>query len=198
MSGMTDADIKWFMRHIEPHLKDTDAAVETLLAGVRKCIEKDARLRGDGEQYPEAAEVCGEAYQVVGSLLDDLGVFEHPHAQKALDNLSQHRMVHTDVLPWPSFAALSTQPAPSEQVAASVAVPDWQPIETAPRDGTEILAWDGEDRIVTHWCKFRDGFGDPYEGWIHPNIGELGPSLAMPTHWQTLAAAPVAPERGTD
>lgn len=93
-------------------------------------------------------------------------------------------------------AALSTQPAPSEQVAASVAVPDWQPIETAPRDGTEILAWDGEDRIVTHWCKFRDGFGDPYEGWIHPNIGELGPSLAMPTHWQTLAAAPVAPERG--
>lgn len=118
--------------------------------------------------------------------------------------------------------ALSTQPAPSEQVAASdlpppgapfvgcqcptcgeefaasaasVAVPDWQPIETAPRDGTEILAWDGEDRIVTHWCKFRDGFGDPYEGWIHPNIGELGPSLAMPTHWQTLAAAPVAPKQ---
>ena len=50
MSGMTDADIKWCMRHIEPHLKDADAAIETLLAGVRKCIEKDARLRGDGEQ----------------------------------------------------------------------------------------------------------------------------------------------------
>ena len=77
-------------------------------------LEAD-RLRGEAqaEQYPEAAEVCGEAYQVVGSLLDDLGVFDHPHAQKALDNLSQHRMVHTDVLPWPSFAALSTQPAPS-------------------------------------------------------------------------------------
>ena len=57
------------------------------------------------QQYPEAAEVCGEAYQVVGSLLDDLGVFNTPEAEKVLDNLSQHRMVHADVLPWPSFRA---------------------------------------------------------------------------------------------
>ena len=76
--------------------------------------EAAARLRGAGEQYLEAAEVCGEAYQVVGSLLDDLGVFNTPQAEKVLDNLSQHRMVHKDVLPWPSFAALSTQPAPSD------------------------------------------------------------------------------------
>ena len=77
--------------------------------------DNEARLRGDGEQYPEAAEVCGEAYQVVGSLLDDLGVFNTPQAEKVLDNLSQHRMVHKDVLPWPSFAALAqdraSQPA---------------------------------------------------------------------------------------
>ena len=57
MSGMTDADIKWCMRHIEPHLKDTDAAVETLLAGVRKCIEKDARLRGEAAQ--QSCQFCG-------------------------------------------------------------------------------------------------------------------------------------------
>ena len=55
MSEMTDADIKWCMRHIEPHLKDTDAAVETLLAGVRKCIEKDARLRGEAAQSEQQA-----------------------------------------------------------------------------------------------------------------------------------------------
>lgn len=54
----------------------------------------------------EAAEaVCAEAYQVVGSLLSDVGAFDSEQGQKVLDNLSQHRMVHDDVLPWPSFDA---------------------------------------------------------------------------------------------
>lgn len=61
--------------------------------------------------YPEAAEVCGEAYQVVGSLLSDLGIFETERARKILDNLSQHRMVHRDVLPW---AACEPQHPPAE------------------------------------------------------------------------------------
>lgn len=52
----------------------------------------------------EAEKVCGEAYQVVGSLLSDMGIFDNEQSQKALDNLSQARMVHQDVLPWPSFA----------------------------------------------------------------------------------------------
>lgn len=57
----------------------------------------------------EAEMVCAEAYQVVGSLLDDLCVFETDAAVKTLDNLSQACRVHKDVLPWPSFA---TPPAP--------------------------------------------------------------------------------------
>lgn len=52
----------------------------------------------------EAEMVCGEAYQVVGSLLSDVGAFETDEAGKILDNLSEARMVHDDVLPWPSFA----------------------------------------------------------------------------------------------
>lgn len=52
---------------------------------------------------PVAEEVCAEAYQVVGSLLEDLGVFETERARKILDNLSQAKRVHKDVLPWPSF-----------------------------------------------------------------------------------------------
>lgn len=61
---------------------------------------KDAAPVADGADYPEAAEVCGEAYQVVGALLDALGIFDTPEGEKILDNLSQHRMVHRDVLPW--------------------------------------------------------------------------------------------------
>lgn len=51
----------------------------------------------------DAEEVCAEVYQVVGSLLSDLGIFETHRAEKILDNLSQAKMVHDDVLPWPSF-----------------------------------------------------------------------------------------------
>lgn len=51
----------------------------------------------------EAEQVCMQAYQVVGSMLSDLGQFNTERATKILDNLSQHRMVHEDVLPWPSF-----------------------------------------------------------------------------------------------
>jgi|GEM_PF-4034215 len=50
-----------------------------------------------------AQMVCAEAYQVVGSLLSDLGQFDTAHGEKILDNLSDHRLVHDNVLPWPSF-----------------------------------------------------------------------------------------------
>lgn len=57
----------------------------------------------ENAEYPQAAEVCAELYQVIGSLASDLGVFDHPKVVKALDNASQHAMVHDDVLPFPSF-----------------------------------------------------------------------------------------------
>jgi hypothetical protein len=68
-----------------------------------------------GEEYPEAAEVCAEAYQVVGCMLMQLGLFDTPEAEKILDNLSQHRMVHRDVLPW------TIGPIPSEDELRTLA-----------------------------------------------------------------------------
>lgn len=50
----------------------------------------------------ELEMICAEAYQVVGSLLDDCGRFGDEDGDKILDNLSQHRMIHEDVLPWGS------------------------------------------------------------------------------------------------
>ena len=59
----------------------------------------------------EAEQVCLEAYQVVGSLLSDLGAFETDEAEKILDNLCAMKRLHKDVLPWPSFAKPEAAPA---------------------------------------------------------------------------------------
>ncbi len=54
----------------------------------------------------EARQVCAEAYQVVGVLLDETGQFETEHGTKILDNLSEHRPIHDDVLPWENSNAI--------------------------------------------------------------------------------------------
>ena len=65
--------------------------------------------------------------------------------------------------------------------------PQWQPIESAPKDTvTEILAWDGYDMRVTHWCF-------PYKG--HPGAwyeskDRYETLFWEPTHWAPLPAPP--------
>ena len=46
-------------------------------------------------------------------MLDDMGQFNTEQARKVLDNLSQAKKVHDDVLPWPSFGV---QDAPSDAI----------------------------------------------------------------------------------
>jgi hypothetical protein len=50
----------------------------------------------------ELKRVCAESYQVVGSLASDCGRFGDADIDKVLDNLSQMRPVHEDVLPFDS------------------------------------------------------------------------------------------------
>lgn len=68
---------------------------------------------------------------------------------------------------------------------------EWQPIETAPRDGSEILlwvgrAWNGRLPFVgSYW------FGNETKGfWMNEfyNGGQV-PNFA-PTHWRPLPAPP--------
>ncbi len=49
--------------------------------------------------------LIGEAYQVIAALAIDCGRFDDPHVIKALDNLVALRIVHDDVLPFPSKGA---------------------------------------------------------------------------------------------
>ncbi len=38
---------------------------------------------------------------------------------------------------------------------------EWLPIESAPKDGSNFIAYDGIDAVVIHWgdSQFRDGYG---------------------------------------
>jgi hypothetical protein len=83
-------------------LNKLEAAQVVLPAEQASALANNIELFLDGS---EAEQVCAEAYQVVGSLLSDLGQFNTEQGRKILDNLSEHRMIHADVLPWPSFEA---------------------------------------------------------------------------------------------
>lgn len=78
------------------------------------------RLNGfDEDGIHEAEKVCMEAYQVVGSLLSDVGKFDSDEAEKILDNLIAGKLVHKDVLPWLSYE----KPRAIEADAGKMVVP---------------------------------------------------------------------------
>ena len=67
----------------------------------------------------------------------------------------------------------------------------WQPIETAPRDGTIILVWVDGECIVVRWLKWCNS-NDPGR-WELTRTGSYaadGELYADPTHWQPLPPAP--------
>ncbi len=61
---------------------------------------------------------------------------------------------------------------------------DWQPIETAPKDGQRIVAWRGAPVIIRWVEKFAEIYGDTSEGWYEPELDRR----AYPTHWIPLPA----------
>ena len=60
----------------------------------------------------------------------------------------------------------------------------WQSIESSPKDGTEVLGWDGVYMTPIKMLP-RNYFGDGQEERWHP--------LPSPTHWQPLPPPPADP-----
>ena len=64
-----------------------------------------------------------------------------------------------------------------------VPAPQWQPIETAPKDGTRVLLF-FPGFVIPVWV------GDWHEGW-RPEYGVRTPPIEDdPTHWMPLPAPP--------
>jgi len=63
----------------------------------------------------------------------------------------------------------------------------WQPIETAPRDGTEVILWDGAFRMIGHWTGDQKDPECSPDGWVRDFCTD---PMHEPTHWQPLPPPP--------
>lgn len=63
--------------------------------------------------------------------------------------------------------------------------PDWQPIASAPQDGTEVIVWDGTRRWIAYFWE-----GDWWSTGIDDD-GEYGNDFVIyPTHYQDAPLPP--------
>lgn len=79
---------------------------------------------------------------------------------------------------------------------------EWQPIETAPRDGTVIDLWADGLRIANcawgkpdHCCgeagQYCDSeWHDQPEGWVDTSFNEFLWTAHPPSHWMSIPAPP--------
>lgn len=67
----------------------------------------------------------------------------------------------------------------------------WQPIETAPKDGTNVVLASSERVTFGRWLD-NSQTRWPWEGWITPD-GPWGPKATKaPTHWMPLPEPPLS------
>ena len=69
---------------------------------------------------------------------------------------------------------------------------EWQPIETAPKDGTDILLWLGEPFNQTRLAGFCRHWGTWVEEEPNDFLNEeiFGIGCNVPTHWMPLPEPP--------
>jgi len=71
---------------------------------------------------------------------------------------------------------------------------EWQSIETAPKDGTQLLLWSRRSAVVGSW-RVDVGFGGPEPTWLDNSYDDFSCGYAAvpltPTHWMPIPPPPV-------
>jgi hypothetical protein len=69
---------------------------------------------------------------------------------------------------------------------------DWQPIETAPKDGTRILLWDTDEAVIAKWDDISMGGAKGWQVAVVNMIGDVNyyDAAFNPTHWMPLPEPP--------
>ena len=88
----------------------------------------------------------------------------------------------------------------SQLWARGIHIAQWQPISTAPMDGTTILAWrDDYDVVMMRYCAPCDFLNDSemddeidpfYNDWFYADFVHGGRVNDAPTHWMPLPPPP--------
>ncbi len=136
-------------------------------------VEMATRKAGNSPVTPDdLSTVCAEAYQVVGVMADALGVFGDAAVQKVLDNLSQQKLVHRDVLPF------SLPVTPDGWISCS---------ERMPEDTKMLLAFSQGEIVAAYW----NWVVNPIDYKKHRAFTYLsGNILDDVTHWIPLPEPP--------
>ncbi|WP_394736422.1 ead/Ea22-like family protein [Escherichia coli] len=141
--------------------------------------EPNFDVNGNPPVIPDdLSTVCAEAYQVVGVMADALGVFGDAAVQKVLDNLSQQKLVHRDVLPF------SLPVTPDGWISCSERMPDSKTAVLVAREFDRKGDW------RMKWATYIPGHPDPNDGWIIPGASWI------PSHWMPLPEPPQEVNRG--
>ncbi|EJG4637425.1 DUF550 domain-containing protein [Escherichia coli] len=137
---------------------------------------------GNSPVIPDGlSTVCAEAYQVVGVMADAIGVFGDAAVQKVLDNLSQQKLVHRDVLPF------SLPATPDGWISCSERMPEMGERQCY------VLAADFKNNYPpnipnTQVGVYGDWFNDGKPTWDDGDGEDL--YLKEVTHWMQLPEPP--------
>ena len=86
------------------------------------------------------------------------------------------------------MAQVSRLEAERDQLRAELEKVRWQPIETAPKDGTNIWAYNGEQGVM-HWI---DVDVVALFVWDDNLLSDADPEPVRPTHWMPLPPPPTS------
>jgi len=106
---MTDAEIALIVGCHRAYVRSVRQISKKQSAQVVAKSKVRASLKA---RITELERVCAELYQVLGSLSDSTELFDHPDVIRALDQASQARVVHDDLLPWPREALTKSNDKP--------------------------------------------------------------------------------------
>lgn len=95
------------------------------------------------------------------------------------------------------IGAVEVRDTQIEARAKREAVPQWQPIESAPKDGTRLILWDGNKNYDDHvviggFYSERYTDEDTNKDYDGPLEWQTDSRTLFPTHWMYLPAPPAA------
>jgi hypothetical protein len=126
-------------------------------------------------------------------------------AQKCINSMRIEFRLHGQITDASAHWAIVTEPKVMQALREhDSSAQGWQPIETAPKDGTRILVFDEYDaQDVAWWApeeggEWSDSLQEKINGgeWIDGTVADWGCQEyrhLRPTHWMHLPAAPSAP-----